>query len=459
LANGLKKEELLRRAIALCPSHGIAHNNLGDVLEKQGRAAEAIASYTEAVRLTGAAIPMFGVADVYLKTGRPLDALQWYEKGLAIDPGDKMSIERAAVARDLITSPLVSAATMRSLIGTDRDLTRGPGEVVSIAFADALIPFDFNSAAITDRAKRQLAEIGRAVASMTSGVLEVSGHTDLRGGDAFNLSLAGRRAGAVVAYLEKYFQLPSGRLVPRGYGERAPICTVDTSESCHALNRRVELVRRPGMVPQAPPGFVKNSVTTRGVQLGERVEPVIALEVGFFTRSAGGRIARLTDETSLRSKADRYFVFFRPSQDCYVYVLQEDSQGSRVLLHPSASGNASVRKGSDNWVPGFGMAYTLDDQVGDEVLYVVATSFPLEASLADGVSLAQRVEHAVPVLTRSPIIKAVPPVSAPQSVTAAELGEHPGILNALLDKVRGEGGWVTLVRFKHEPGDARRSGR
>ena len=109
--NAVKKAELYSRTVTLCPSNGRAFNNLGDVYEWQGRFPEAIAAYQESARLTGAAVPCFGVADVYFKTGRWKEALGWYEQGLKLEPGDKLSAERAALCRDLSTSPVVHAGT------------------------------------------------------------------------------------------------------------------------------------------------------------------------------------------------------------------------------------------------------------------------------------------------------------------------------------------------------------
>jgi len=195
---------------------------------------------------------------------------------------------------------------------------------------------------------------------------------------------------------------------------------------------------------------VPTRAATVGVSFRETFEPDITLDAGFFSQTASGRVARLTEESRLRSQGDRYFLFFRPQQDCYAYVLQEDTAGKRTLLYPSESANAMVRKGSDYWVPRFGAGYSLDNQVGEETLYLVATSWPLEADLVEGIPLVERVQRAIPGLSRSPIVKAVPPASAPQSIAADELRSNPSRLNVLLEKIRGQGGWVNIVRFKHE---------
>jgi outer membrane protein OmpA-like peptidoglycan-associated protein len=69
--------------------------------------------------------------------------------------------------------------------------------------------------------------------------VEVQGHTDSDGDDAYNLELSQRRAEAVVNGLIGRGVDPS-RLTARGYGETAPITANDTPEN-KAANRRVEL--------------------------------------------------------------------------------------------------------------------------------------------------------------------------------------------------------------------------
>jgi outer membrane protein OmpA-like peptidoglycan-associated protein len=70
--------------------------------------------------------------------------------------------------------------------------------------------------------------------------MQIEGHTDSWGSDAYNQALGSRRAGAV----KKYFVskgLRSGRLSTRSYGESRPVATNETDEG-RQLNRRVELL-------------------------------------------------------------------------------------------------------------------------------------------------------------------------------------------------------------------------
>jgi OOP family OmpA-OmpF porin len=68
--------------------------------------------------------------------------------------------------------------------------------------------------------------------------IEVAGHTDSRGSDAYNLDLSGRRAATVLKFLQDG-GVPNA-LTSRGYGERQPVAGNNTDEG-RQQNRRVVL--------------------------------------------------------------------------------------------------------------------------------------------------------------------------------------------------------------------------
>ena len=70
-------------------------------------------------------------------------------------------------------------------------------------------------------------------------LLEVQGHADDRGTDAYNIALTRDRAAAVVQALTLRGIAPS-RLRSAGYGERCPVAR-GTSDAARAANRRVEI--------------------------------------------------------------------------------------------------------------------------------------------------------------------------------------------------------------------------
>jgi outer membrane protein OmpA-like peptidoglycan-associated protein len=71
------------------------------------------------------------------------------------------------------------------------------------------------------------------------GVVEIAGHADDTGTDAWNLRLSKKRAAAVVRYLVDH-GIPQQRLRAIGYGNTRPL-TRDTTDEARAHNRRVEM--------------------------------------------------------------------------------------------------------------------------------------------------------------------------------------------------------------------------
>ncbi|WP_036213573.1 OmpA family protein, partial [Novilysobacter arseniciresistens] len=73
--------------------------------------------------------------------------------------------------------------------------------------------------------------------------VEVAGHTDLCGSDAYNQSLSERRATAVYDYLTSNGVDASRLAGPNGYGESRPlVSTAQTLPECkNETNRRTEL--------------------------------------------------------------------------------------------------------------------------------------------------------------------------------------------------------------------------
>ncbi len=69
--------------------------------------------------------------------------------------------------------------------------------------------------------------------------VEIQGHTDNIGSDAYNQKLSERRAQSVVTYLVQNFGIDISRLTAKGYGESKPIASNDNAEG-RALNRRVQ---------------------------------------------------------------------------------------------------------------------------------------------------------------------------------------------------------------------------
>ncbi len=102
--------------------------------------------------------------------------------------------------------------------------------------------FEFDSAELTAEDRRQLdgalANLKDFPADIVSSIrLEVAGHTDSRGRDAYNQALSERRAATVRDYLATG-GFPAAQMATVGYGETQPVASNDTDEG-RAQNRRV----------------------------------------------------------------------------------------------------------------------------------------------------------------------------------------------------------------------------
>ena len=113
----------------------------------------------------------------------------------------------------------------------------GPAEVSLML----RIAFDFDSAALSVRARRDLDSVAAALngPELAGTRLALEGHTDARGAANYNLQLSQRRADAVVAYLMQR-GVASGRLRSAGFGEHRPLPEYPSTDD---RQRRVEIVR------------------------------------------------------------------------------------------------------------------------------------------------------------------------------------------------------------------------
>lgn len=112
---------------------------------------------------------------------------------------------------------------------------------ITTAFTFNFTYFDHNKADIRPDAYASLDNIIAIMKGNADVVVEVSGHSDAQGADAYNKSLSKRRASAVVDYLVSK-GIDRNRLIPVGYGEEQLInhCAnnVACSDAEHQQNRR-----------------------------------------------------------------------------------------------------------------------------------------------------------------------------------------------------------------------------
>ena len=122
----------------------------------------------------------------------------------------------------------------------------GPGEAINLegcATGEAVVlkgvNFEVNSSRLTANAKVILNPVADSLAAAPHMRVEIGGHTDAQGSDAFNQKLSERRAQAVKDYLIAR-GIDASRLASKGYGESQPVDSNETAEG-RELNRRVEM--------------------------------------------------------------------------------------------------------------------------------------------------------------------------------------------------------------------------
>jgi len=106
--------------------------------------------------------------------------------------------------------------------------------------ASSDIEFETDSAELKKDSKKVLDEVGEVLSEWPEAEVEISGHTDSSGEEAYNQKLSEKRAETVRAYLlENFHELRKENLRTVGYGEKRPEASNDTAEG-RRINRRVE---------------------------------------------------------------------------------------------------------------------------------------------------------------------------------------------------------------------------
>ena len=119
--------------------------------------------------------------------------------------------------------------------------TRVDGEGCALGDVVGLdgVTFEFNSDRLRPDARTILDDVAEVMERYPEMLVEVAGHTDSLGSDAYNMELSQKRAAAVRRYLIDS-GIAADRMTAVGYGETEPVDTNDTEEG-RERNRRVEL--------------------------------------------------------------------------------------------------------------------------------------------------------------------------------------------------------------------------
>jgi outer membrane protein OmpA-like peptidoglycan-associated protein len=121
--------------------------------------------------------------------------------------------------------------------GTDVSVTRqGDDLLLNIPSG---ITFAYDSADVQPGFRATLDQVASILAEYNQTYVDVYGHTDSTGSDAYNQGLSERRARSVADYLAGR-GVQAARIGTRGFGESQPIASNDTPAG-QAANRRVEI--------------------------------------------------------------------------------------------------------------------------------------------------------------------------------------------------------------------------
>lgn len=126
-----------------------------------------------------------------------------------------------------------------------RERLAGTGVGVERVGDDIVLRMPGNVTFETDRSEIRpaffevLGSVGLVLQEYDKTIIEVMGHTDSTGADAYNMELSTKRAKAVAAYVQSQGVAPM-RILTRGFGEQYPVSD-NGSVSGRQANRRVEL--------------------------------------------------------------------------------------------------------------------------------------------------------------------------------------------------------------------------
>ncbi len=194
------------------------------------------------------------------------------EGQITVDPG---AVEDPDASLDEVTEEIIrrgndgnsdegaldGAVSLDELIGLPEDVLLGSKTMLP---SDLL--FEYNSAELRESARVGLMKLALLVERNPQLFCWIEGHTDLHGGDAFNLDLSQRRAAAVKSYLVDSLRLDPTRIITRGFGESQPIVAGGSVDE-QAPNRRVEIKMRRERPPAGPAVSIE--------QKPQRVRPTI----------------------------------------------------------------------------------------------------------------------------------------------------------------------------------------
>jgi len=257
-APAAKLKKLLKRALALCPSHPEAHNNLADMLREEGRYAEAVDHYEQALRVRRYFPQAWnGLGEAYYKLEQFPLSLEAHLHVCKTNKESKARIkELLADNRYAITEENQILNKESLLLLYDKTRREEINNMLAncglrakmrnvIVFRNLV--FNSGKATLIHASKQQLNTIAAALTVIKPTRIKIGGHSDnqrWRGKSAteskrLNLALSQRRANTVKDGLITH-GIHQRRVQAKGYGGSLPLVP-GSSRAARAKNRRVEI--------------------------------------------------------------------------------------------------------------------------------------------------------------------------------------------------------------------------
>jgi outer membrane protein OmpA-like peptidoglycan-associated protein len=155
-------------------------------------------------------------------------ATEYYAKGIKLGKGKDFDAMRKKLAALESGTEDITEVGIRSI---------KPGARLNIR-----VFFEFNSSALSKDAQEELDVLGRYLGDVKSSRIVLEGHTDMVGGEQYNMALSKQRAESAKTYLVKTFGVTPQSIETHGYGfERL----ADVDDPYNAKNRRVRVRKLP----------------------------------------------------------------------------------------------------------------------------------------------------------------------------------------------------------------------
>ena len=123
--------------------------------------------------------------------------------------------------------------------GTGVDVTTtDDGKAILVNLPDG-VTFDVASYTLKPEFRATLTQVAQSMNEYPNSLIDVYGHTDSTGSDAYNQTLSENRARTVANYLISQ-GVSAARIRSQGFGETLPVASNDTAEG-RTKNRRVEI--------------------------------------------------------------------------------------------------------------------------------------------------------------------------------------------------------------------------